>query len=96
MDFFVYLAASIMVILASVAQEYEGKPQHVAYHSQKLNEPEKKYTWMDHSCLALAGLLKKFHHYLVQTHNIFYIEKSALKLLLTTMEPPPRVMKWLL
>ena len=51
----------------------------IAYLSEKLNDPKKKYSSYDQEFYAIVQALKKWRHYLMFGEFVLYIDNHALQ-----------------
>jgi hypothetical protein len=63
-SFKLYVAADTQTIGSALIQEFEGKERVVAYLSQKLLDPETRYSAAEKLCLCVYYSCTKFWHYL--------------------------------
>ncbi|MCO5559818.1 hypothetical protein L7F22_013422 [Adiantum nelumboides] len=93
--FHLFFACSSSVISACIAQLYDKKMHPIAYYSRKLKDAETRYTWVERACLAIAESARKFRTYLSTQHSIIYVSKDSLRLMMNKLEPPERIMRWI-
>jgi len=61
-----------------LAQNPTGKcDQPIAYTFQLLNSVEKNYTTTEREALVMVYALHKYHHYLLGTKFVFYVDHMA-------------------
>ena len=59
-----YLIIEDIVIGAMLAQEGEARAEHTVYYLSKRMLPhEKKYSQVEHICLAMVWAIRKLRHY---------------------------------
>jgi hypothetical protein len=63
--FKLYVAANTQTIGSALIQEFEGKERVVAYLTQKLLDPETRYSAAEKLCLCVYYSCTKFWHYLL-------------------------------
>ena len=91
-----YLSIEKEAIGAILAQEGEGKGEHIVYYlSKKLLPYESNYSLVEKTCLAMIWAIKKLHHYF-QSYKIQAISKyDPLKYLQRTPSLTGKLAKWL-
>ena len=81
----VHIDAYAYAIGCILAQPHEHNMDFlVFYTSRQLNDVEKNYTTMEHEGLAMVYAVKKFRHYLLANHFIFFSYHHALLYLVTS------------
>jgi hypothetical protein len=68
--FKLYVAADTQTIGSALIQELKGKEQVVAYLSQKLLDPETRYSAAEKLCLCVYYSCTKFRHYLLNAESV--------------------------
>jgi hypothetical protein len=69
--FKLYVAADTKTIASALIQEFEGKERIVAYLSQKLLDPETRYSAAEKLCLCVYYSCTKFRHYLLNANALY-------------------------
>jgi hypothetical protein len=89
--------ASGISLGAILAQPREGNMDHPIYFaSKKILQDERNYTTTEMEGLAMIYALKKFRHYLLDSHFKFFTDHSVLKYLVNKPILEGRICKWLL
>jgi hypothetical protein len=70
--FKLYVAADTQTIGSALIQEFGGKERVVAYLSQKLLDPETRYSAVEKLCLCVYYSCKKFQHYLLNAECVVF------------------------
>jgi hypothetical protein len=94
--FKLYVAADTQTIGSALVQEFEGKERVVAYLSQKLLDPETRYSATQNLCLCVHYSCTKFLHYLLNAECIVYSKFDAIKLMLSMAILNGKIGKWIL
>ena len=77
--FHVHMDASAFAIGCILAQPYEQNMDFpISYASRQLNSAEQNYTTSEREGLAMVYALKKFRHYLLANHFVFFVDHQAL------------------
>jgi ribonuclease HI len=94
--FKLYVAAGTQTIGSALIQEFEEKERVVAYLSQKLLDPETRYSAAEKLCLCVYYSCTKFHHYLLNAECIVYSKFDVIKHMLSMPILNGRIGKWIL
>jgi hypothetical protein len=94
--FKLYVAADTQTIGSALIQEFEGKERVVAYLSQKLLDPEMRYSVAEKLCLCVYYSCTKFWHYLLNAECIVYSKFDVIKHMLSMPILNGRIGKWIL
>jgi hypothetical protein len=94
--FKLYVAADAQTIRSALIQEFEGKERVVAYLSQKLLDPETRYSAAEKLCLCVYYSCRKFRHYLLTVKCIVYSKFDVIKHMLSMPILNGRIGKWIL
>jgi hypothetical protein len=94
--FKLYATADTQNIGSVLIQEFEGKERVVAYLSQKLLDPETRYSAVEKLCLCVYYSCTKFQHYLLNVECIVYSKFDVIKHMLSMPILNGRNGKWIL
>jgi ribonuclease HI len=94
--FKLYVAADTQTIGSALIQEFEGKERVVAYLSQKLLDPETRYSAAEKLCLCVYYSCTKFQHYLLNAECVVYSKFDVIKHMLSMPILNGRIGKWIL
>ena len=76
--FHVHIDASAFAIGCILAQPHEQNMDFpISYANRQLNSAEKNYTTTEREGLAMVYAIKKFRHYLLANHFIFFVDHHA-------------------
>ena len=93
--FHVHIDASAYAIGCILAQPSENNMDFpILYASRQLNTGEKNYTTMEWEGLAMVYAVKKFCHYLLANHFIFFVDHHALLYLVNKPCATGRIVRW--
>ena len=76
--FIIYSDGSKEAIGGCLCQTIDGQTHIIEYASRMLKGAEKNYGISDIECLAVAWLVKKWHHYVYGVHFTVYTDHKAL------------------
>jgi hypothetical protein len=94
--FKLYVAADTQTIRSALIQEFEGKERIVAYLSQKLLDPETRYSAAEKLYLCVYYSCTKFRHYLLNVECVVYSKFDVIKHMLSMPILNGRIGKWIL
>jgi hypothetical protein len=94
--FKLYVVADAQTIRSTLIQEFEGKERVVTYLSQKLLDPEARYSAVEKLCLCVYYSCTKFQHYLLNAECIVYSKFDVIKHMLSMPILNGRISKWIL
>ena len=93
--FHVHIDASTYAIGCILAQPHEHNMDFpVSYASKQLSDAKKNYTTMEREGLAIVYNVKKFRHYLLANHFIFFSDHHALLYLVNKPCAIGRIVRW--
>jgi hypothetical protein len=96
-EFHVHIDASLLVVVAMLAQNSIGKYDHpIVYASRLLNKIEQNYTTIDRVALTMVYVLHKFKLFCWETYLFFYVNHVAFVYLDHKPQVFGRITKWLL
>jgi len=83
LPFHVYCDASEVVVGSALCQPIgENQKIHpIAFASRQLTAAERNYSTTERECLAMVFNVKKFRHYLLLNHVVFFVDHMALRYL---------------
>ena len=93
--FHVHIDASnfaIGCILAQLGEHNMDFP--ISYASRQLNAAEKNYTTTEREGLTMVYAVKKFRHYLLANHFVFFVDHQALLYLVNKPCSTGRIVRW--
>ncbi len=97
MEFHVHIAASLLVIEATLFQNLIGKSdQPVVYAFKFLNKTKQNYRTTQREALVMVFVLHKFKHYLLGNKFLFYVDHMALVYLVNKPHVSRIITRWLL
>ena len=73
----------------------ENLEQPIAFYNKILRDATPKYDIMDTQSYALVRALKEFRVYILHSHIIAHVPSTAIKEVLTQLEPDGRRAKWI-
>jgi hypothetical protein len=94
--FKLYVAGDTQTIGSALIQEFEGKETVVAYLSQKLLDPETRYSAAEKLCLFVYYSCTKFRHYLLNAECVEYSKFDVIKHMLSMPILNESIGKWIL
>ena len=93
--FHVHIDASNFAIGCILAQPGEHNMDFpISYASRQLNIAEKNYTTTEREGLTMVYAVKKFRHYLLANHFVFFVDHQALLYLVNKPCSTGRIVRW--
>ena len=95
-DFLIFSFASEHTIAGVLLQKnQEGNEQAIAFYSKTPRDAPLKYNIMEKKAYALVQALKEFRVYILHSHTIAHVLTSAVKDILTQLDPKGKRGKWI-
>lgn len=88
--------ASARALGAILANRYDDGDHPVAYASYQLKGAETRYSACELECYGVVFAVRHFRLYLLGHEFDMYTDHSALKWLLATKDPKPRLARWVI
>src|SRR5271170_6870742 len=93
--FHVHIDASNYAVGAILAQPGEHNMDFpISYASRQLNVAKKNYTTTEREGLTMVYSVKKFRHYLLANHFVFFVDHQALLYLVNKPCSTGRIVRW--
>lgn len=96
MPFEVMYGASGYVVGAVLSQKRKNESHEIYDASKTLNRAQYNYNTTENELLAVIFAFEKFGSYLIVGKTIVYIDKTALRYLMTKKESKLRLIRWIL
>ncbi len=98
LPFHVYCDASKVAVGSALCQPIgENQKIHpIIFASRQLTAAERNYSTTERECLAMVFSVKKFQHYLLLNHVVFFVDHMALRYLVNKPDLSGRLACWIL
>ncbi len=73
-----------------------GKDHPITFANKQLTNVERNYTTTERKCLAMVFSVKKFRHYLIMNHVVFFMDHMALRYIVNKPNLSGRLVRWVL